>query len=306
VQSESEESTQLGLVWNAVIVKETEDPGEVGKMPLKMVESLVVENATLVPVPQRDDGCIANGGSDNGKRIRMVAASPNLAEFETFLESLGVESVALLPGAERGTCGIATSGCDKGKGITTVAASPKQGRKTKKKKAHPKKKVITKAKNMGDSDESEDLETFGDIRLRALSHRQSVTSGSCIGQPVPLQPPAADDHSVTEDILFVERSKDDDVPIGITLPSPQPKRKERSKAQVKWTYETVLEPTGVASKYWDADAPAERATKRIAKEKLVALTAAEAENNPKGMSTCCTMTLDLAVNCLNNYSFINC
>ena len=38
-----------------------------------------------------------------------------------------------------------------------------------------------------------------------------------------------------------------------------------------WAYETVCEPTGVASKYWDADTPSERFTKRLAKEKLVAL-----------------------------------
>jgi hypothetical protein len=38
-----------------------------------------------------------------------------------------------------------------------------------------------------------------------------------------------------------------------------------------WTYETVLEPTGAASKYWDTDAPPERRTKRLAKEKLTAL-----------------------------------
>jgi hypothetical protein len=130
--------------------------------------------------------------------------------------------------------------------------------------------------------------------LRALSHRQSVTSASCTGQIFPLLLPEADDHSVTvsvEDILCDERLNNEDVPIVSTLSAPQPKRKDRIKAQVKWTYVTVLEPTGVASKYWDADAPAERATKRLAKEKLVALTAAEADTNPKGMFTCWTFRL---------------
>ncbi len=74
-----------------------------------------------------------------------------------------------------------------------------------------------------------------------------------------------------------------------TLTLPKPKRKGRSKGQLKWTYETVLEPTGAASKYWDADAPAERATKRLAKDKLVALKAAEAE--PKGSEICWTLSL---------------
>jgi hypothetical protein len=40
---------------------------------------------------------------------------------------------------------------------------------------------------------------------------------------------------------------------------------------VLWTYETVAEPTGVASKYWDAEAPSERRTKRLAKEKMLAI-----------------------------------
>jgi hypothetical protein len=38
-----------------------------------------------------------------------------------------------------------------------------------------------------------------------------------------------------------------------------------------WTYETVAEPTGVASHYWDGEATKERASKRIAKERLVAI-----------------------------------
>jgi len=39
---------------------------------------------------------------------------------------------------------------------------------------------------------------------------------------------------------------------------------------VLWTYETVSEATGIASKYWDAEAPSERGTKTLAKEKLIA------------------------------------
>ena len=41
--------------------------------------------------------------------------------------------------------------------------------------------------------------------------------------------------------------------------------------KVLWTYETTTEPTGAASKYWDIDAPSERATKKAAKEKLLAI-----------------------------------
>ncbi len=44
-----------------------------------------------------------------------------------------------------------------------------------------------------------------------------------------------------------------------------------------WTYETVAEPTGVASNYWDAYPPRERATKRLAKEKMLACKESEVE-----------------------------
>ncbi len=76
-----------------------------------------------------------------------------------------------------------------------------------------------------------------------------------------------------EDILPESRSDDGNVPIVSTITLPKPKRKVRTKRPVKWSYETVSEPTGAASKYWDAGAPAERVTKRLAKDKLVALNA---------------------------------
>ncbi len=55
------------------------------------------------------------------------------------------------------------------------------------------------------------------------------------------------------------------------VPSPSPKQRKKKFPKSLWTYETVAEPTGAASRYWDADAPSERATKRLAKERLVAL-----------------------------------
>jgi hypothetical protein len=81
--------------------------------------------------------------------------------------------------------------------------------------------------------------------------------------------------------------KDDDVPIAQTLASqcanlsmlasfaskPSPSSCSRKKKERKnlWHYETVAEPTGISFKYWDADAPMERATKRRAIEKLSAV-----------------------------------
>ena len=48
--------------------------------------------------------------------------------------------------------------------------------------------------------------------------------------------------------------------------------------KILWTYETVAEATGVTSKYWDAEAPSERGTKKLAKEKLVATKDANYDN----------------------------
>ncbi len=59
------------------------------------------------------------------------------------------------------------------------------------------------------------------------------------------------------------------------VPSPSPKQRKKKIPKSLWTYETVAEPTGAASRYWDADAPSERATKRLAKERLVALREAD-------------------------------
>ncbi len=74
-----------------------------------------------------------------------------------------------------------------------------------------------------------------------------------------------------EDILLgdVENfSSEDDGPIVATLSNitaTTVKKKRKKKKQSLWTYVQVAEPTtGVASKYWDADAPPERHTKRVA------------------------------------------
>ena len=85
-----------------------------------------------------------------------------------------------------------------------------------------------------------------------------------------------------EDILFGDRessSSEDDVPIVATLFNdsgrttacidvPTVAMPNKKKKQSLWTYEQVAEPTGVTSKYWNADAPPERRTKRVAKQRL--------------------------------------
>jgi hypothetical protein len=102
-----------------------------------------------------------------------------------------------------------------------------------------------------------------------------------------------------DDILLGSTSDDDaddNIPIVSQLPKklallaslaevPIPSAKQRKKKVPKslWTYETVAEPTGAASRYWDADAPTERTTKRLAKERLVALR--EADISTQGQSS---------------------
>ena len=85
-----------------------------------------------------------------------------------------------------------------------------------------------------------------------------------------------------EDILFAApamtvlacdpkaaESDDDDVPIAAILESKGKTKMKRKKVkQKRWDYVQVAEPTGVGSNYWDAAAPVERATKRVAKQKI--------------------------------------
>ncbi len=87
-----------------------------------------------------------------------------------------------------------------------------------------------------------------------------------------------------EEILLGGSSSDDDVPIVDSLPivASLPKRKQKvrvtKRPKTLWTNEAVSEPTGVVFKYWDADAPAERTTKRVAKTRLSELRVATADS----------------------------
>jgi hypothetical protein len=74
-------------------------------------------------------------------------------------------------------------------------------------------------------------------------------------------------------------AEDDDQPIVASMLGLQqtvltevPAKKKRKVAKKKlYFYEVVAEPTGIASKYWDAPAPSVRATKVVAKERLLEL-----------------------------------
>ncbi len=63
-------------------------------------------------------------------------------------------------------------------------------------------------------------------------------------------------------------SSDDDIPIVQTLPVATTQSTKKKKVKTLWSYETVMEPTGARSKYWDSPAPIHRAQKELAKQKL--------------------------------------
>jgi hypothetical protein len=89
------------------------------------------------------------------------------------------------------------------------------------------------------------------------------------------------------DILLGGSSDDEDdlVPIVKQLPqnlsllasvaAPSPKLRQKRKPKSLWSYQTVTEPMSAVSNYWDAEAPSERAMKRLAKERLLAIQQAE-------------------------------
>ena len=79
---------------------------------------------------------------------------------------------------------------------------------------------------------------------------------------------AAPAMTVLPAVPIAPESDDDDVPIAANLETKRKTKTKRKKVkQQRWDYVQVAEPTGVASNYWDAAAPVERATKRVAKQK---------------------------------------
>jgi hypothetical protein len=108
---------------------------------------------------------------------------------------------------------------------------------------------LSKSNEKHGSDEDDDLETFENLEVRARSKRkQPAASAIGTAREKLLRLPEDDLHSrvvALDDILPESRSDDDDeVPIVSTLKLMKPKRKARKRVLVKWTYETVAEPTG--------------------------------------------------------------
>ena len=209
---------------------------------------------------------------------------------DVVVEALGDEGAELLRLAPPVTTR------DKDKGTTTEVSSPNLAEfeqfmdrraKDRPSTTRNKKVKLSKSNEKLRSDEDDDLETFENLEVRAASQRKKSVASAINRAPSELlRLPVDDLHSrvvALDDILPKSRSDDDDdVPIVSTLKLIQPKRKGRKKVPIKWTYETVAEPTGdpststllyctslskfetcpkgAASKYWDADAPMERTT----------------------------------------------
>lgn len=237
LQSDKEEATEDGLVW---FVKETEVPDvmarqkdavyvrldsitEIGeeyearldreqladtqngcKLTLKMVEALGNEGSEFVRL------ALPMTTRDKDKGTTSEVSSPNLSDFENFMDRCAKER----PSTTRNT-----------------------------------NQELSKSNEKHGSDEDDDLETFENLEVRARSKRkQPAASAIGTAREKLLRLPEDDLHSrvvALDDILPESRSDDDDeVPIVSTLKLMKPKRKARKRVLVKWTYETVAEPTG--------------------------------------------------------------
>ncbi len=127
--------------------------------------------------------------SDKGKGTTSKVASPNLSEFERYLDGCEKESTSI----------------------------------TKKKSTR-----LTKAKDKVDSDEEDDLETFGNLLVRERAKRQRIAGENSPACKILLTRPEDNQHSRVveiDDIIPEARSDDDEVPIVSNLKISMPKCK---------------------------------------------------------------------------------
>jgi hypothetical protein len=169
------------------------------------------------------------------------------------VEALGDEGAQFVRGA------LPTITCDKGKGEASVESSPNLSEFEKyldgianerRRTITQRNQTMTKANKKMDSDDEDDLVTVDNVQVRARAKRQCVAVGISPTRQIRLHTPADEPNSRVisiEDILPEVMEDDDDVPIVATLNLPKQKRKGvRKKQEVKWTYETVAEPTGTS------------------------------------------------------------
>jgi hypothetical protein len=215
LETDSEEATELGLVYGPWIIKETQNE------------------------PQLEDVQHPRCNSPNVHVTSTVLTSPSTSEFKSYLEA-----------RESNIKTIATQSMGVDQGTTNDAAAQSSY-------------VEQRA--------TDDAVAGSNSLSIPLVRPANVSNDEWWESVLQSEKERVSRLIDVDDILLGTSSSDDDTPIVSTLQRKTFTEKAKKKTKTLWTYETVVEPTGVVSKYWDADAPSERATKRQAKEKLSAL-----------------------------------
>lgn len=238
-ESDSEQATELGLVgW---IVKESEPPE--------------------VMAPEREavyvglDSITETGDEYEARMDREQLEDPHNGCKLTMkmVEALGAEGAQFVRGVPQ------TMTSDKGEGEASVASSPNLSEfetyldgiaKERRSTITQRKQTVTTANKKLESDDEDDLVTVDNVEVRARAKRHGVAVAMSPTRQIALHIPSDEPNSRVisiEDILPEVMEDDDAVPIVATLKLPTTKRKGgRKKQEVKWTYETVAEPTGIS------------------------------------------------------------
>jgi hypothetical protein len=246
VEGESEEPTEFGVVWEHYIIKETEEAE---------MDPIGGDMARQINEPHTD-GIVCNGeqwmvaarmertesGSANLRNATSQVPSPSLSDFEAYLGDLESERSNF------------------SKDATTAAVGEN---------------AVIKAKNHRSSNDG--------FWENVLQKEKERLEDDLRANMVPV-----------DDIMPRAIIDEDDVPIVSTLrgthsklgmlasmaaqTSSPAKVKPKKVKEMRWTYEIVSEPTGVGSKYWDTEAPTERSTKRMARQKISALNVDNSED----------------------------
>ena len=217
LEPDSEEATELGLVYGPWIIKETQSEHQAQE--------------------EQHPRC----KSPNVHVSSTELTSPSLSEFESYLEAREENSKTIT---------ASSMNVDEG---TTNDASPR----TKAVDQRSWKDAITAAAN--------------NPLFIPYQRPENVSNDEWWESVLQREKERVSRFVAVDEIMLGTSSSDDDMPIVSTLEKRTFKEKAKKKTKELWSYETVVEPTGVVSKYWDADAPPQRATKRQAKEKLTAL-----------------------------------
>jgi hypothetical protein len=235
VDGESEEPTEFGVVWERYVIKETEEAE---------MDPIGGDMARQMNKPHTD-GIICNGeqwtiaarnertesGSANLRNETSQVPSPSLSDFEAFLGSLESER--------------SNSPKD-----TTTAAKGDKAKKHRSSNDEFWENVLQKEKERCENDMRMNMVPVDDIMPRATFDEDDV----------PIVSTLRGKHSNLGMLAAMAAQT-----------SSPAKVKPKKVKEVRWTYEIANEPTGVGSKYWDAEAPTERTTKRMAREKICAL-----------------------------------